>query len=399
MSSFNPLYSNVAQRLSNQGGGGWEVSDKARAMLRNGEDVILLCVGDPDFRTPEPIIDNAVSYLRVDRTHYSPALGEIKLRRAVADLETQTSPYPCTVDEVAIFPGATAALHAVMSCLLDAGDEIVIPEPMYVGYQSIMAAIDATVVAVPLDVSSGFSLDTNAIKAAITPATRVLFLNTPGNPTGSIIPAQQLGELGEYCRERGIWLVCDEVYSMFTYEGHHRSARASVAELDNIVMVDGLSKSHAMSGWRVGWVVAPPGLIETLGAYATTTLFGSPQFIQDASAFALENDQAYVAQMREQYRERRDFVLEKLSGIPQMVCFRPKAGMFIMCDVSASGLSGRSFAEGLLEAEGVSVVPGHAFGPSADSCIRLGLAQNQAVLHKACERIQRFCEQLPESGG
>jgi len=394
MSSFNPLYSKVAQRLSNQGGGGWEVSDKARVMLRNGEDVILLCVGDPDFRTPEPIIDNAVSYLRVDRTHYSPALGEIKLRRAVADLETQTSPYPCTVDEVAIFPGATAALHAVMSCLLDAGDEIVIPEPMYVGYQSIMTAIDAKVVAVPLDVKAGFALDINALKNAMTPATRVLFLNTPGNPTGSIIPAQQLCELGEYCRERGIWLVCDEVYSMFTYEGHHRSARASVAELDNIVMVDGLSKSHAMSGWRVGWVVAPPGLIENLGAYATTTLFGSPQFIQDASAFALENDQAYVAQMRQQYRERRDFVLEKLSGIPQMTCFRPKAGMFIMCDVSASGLNGDEFAKGLLAAEGVSVVPGYAFGPSADSCIRLGLAQNQAVLHKACERIQRYCASL-----
>ncbi len=394
MPSFNPLYSKVAQRLSNQGGGGWEVSDKARAMLRNGEDVILLCVGDPDFRTPEPIIDNAVSYLRVDRTHYSPALGEIKLRRAVADLETQTSPYPCTVDEVAIFPGATAALHAVMSCLLDAGDEIVIPEPMYVGYQSIMTAIDARVVAVPLDVKAGFALDINALKNAMTPATRVLFLNTPGNPTGSIIPAQQLRELGEYCRERGIWLVCDEVYSMFTYEGHHRSARASVAELDNIVMVDGLSKSHAMSGWRVGWVVAPPGLIENLGAYATTTLFGSPQFIQDASAFALENDQAYVAQMRQQYRERRDFVLEKLSGIPQMTCFRPKAGMFIMCDVSASGLNGDEFAKGLLAAEGVSVVPGYAFGPSADSCIRLGLAQNQVVLNKACERIVRYCASL-----
>jgi len=283
-----------------------------------------------------------------------------------------------------------------MSCLLDAGDEIIIPEPMYVGYQPIMRALDAKMVCVPLQVQAGFALDITAIEAAFTPATRVLFLNTPGNPTGSIIPASELQALGELCRARNVWLVCDEVYSMFTYEGRHRSARASVAELDNVVMIDGLSKSHAMSGWRVGWVVAPPALIERLGEYSTTTLFGSPQFIQDASAFALENDQAYVAQMREQYRERRDFVIDQLAPVAQMTCFCPKAGMFIMCDVGVTGLNGREFAERLLAAEAVSVVPGSAFGPSADACIRLGLAQNMATLKKACERIRRFCESLPQ---
>ncbi|MCL4104131.1 UNVERIFIED_CONTAM: hypothetical protein GTU68_034993 [Idotea baltica] len=394
MTTFVPKYSHLAGRISSSDSDGWEVSDKAKKLLREGEDIILLCVGDPDFRTPEPIIDNAVSYLRVDRTHYSPALGELKLRRAVADLESRTSPHPCTVDEVAIFPGATSSLHAVMTCLLNAGDEVIIPEPMYVGYQPIMNAIDAKVVSVPLDVKSGFDLDLPAIKAAFTPATRVLFLNTPGNPTGSIIPAAQLRELGEYCRARNVWLVCDEVYSMFTYEGRHRSARASVKELDNVIMVDGLSKSHAMSGWRVGWAVAPETMIERLGAYATTTLFGCPQFIQDASAFALENDQAYVEQMREQYRERRDFVLAKLSPVNAITCHTPMAGMFIMCDVSATGLDGDQFAHKLLDAQGVSVVPGSAFGPSASACIRIGLAQNLALLQKACERIVRFCETL-----
>jgi arginine:pyruvate transaminase len=181
---------------------------------------------------------------------------------------------------------------------------------------------------------------------------------------------------------------------MFTYEGRHRSARASVKDLDNVIMVDGLSKSHAMSGWRVGWVVAPDTMIDRLGAYATTTLFGCPQFIQDASAFALENDQAYVEQMREQYRERRDFVLSKLSQVKTLNCHTPEAGMFIMCDVSGSGLIGDEFAHQLLDAEGVSVVPGSAFGPSANACIRIGLAQNLVLLQKACERIVRFCGTL-----
>ena len=392
--SFIPVYSDQATRLQEQDNGGWEVHDRALEMQRAGADVILLCVGDPDFRTPEPIIDNAVSYLRVGRTHYSPALGEIKFRRAVADLETHSSPHPCNVDEVAIFPGATSAIHAVMTCLLNAGDEIVIPEPMYVGYPSIMQALDARVVAVPLDVKSGFSLDLPLIKSGFTDRTRVLFLNTPGNPTGSIISAAELRELATFCRERGVWLVCDEVYSMFTYDGQHRSARASVEHLDNIVMIDGLSKSHAMSGWRMGWVIAPPQLIERLGDYSAATLFGSPQFIQDASAFALENDQAYVASMRKEYRARRDFVLRKLSKVSRLACSRPRAGMFVMCDVSGTGMSGREFADQLLAAEQVSVVPGDAFGPSAAGFVRIGLAQNEVTLRKACKRIRRFCEGL-----
>jgi arginine:pyruvate transaminase len=392
--SFPHRYSAMSQRLRAQDNDGWETHDRAVELQRDGEEVIMLDVGDPDFRTPEPIIDNAVSYLRVGRTHYSPALGELKFRRAVADLETQTSPHRCSADEVAIFPGATNAIHAVMSCLLDPGDEIVIPEPMYVGYMPLMRCLDASVKTVPLDARAGFALDVATVKAAFTDKTRVLFLNTPGNPTGTIISRNKLRELGEFCYQRGVWLVCDEVYSMFTYEGIHCSARASVDRLDNVVMIDGLSKSHAMSGWRMGWAVAPPALIERLGAYATATLFGSPQFIQDASAFALENDQAYVANMREEYRGRRDYVLGQLDKLTGLACVRPRAGMFIMCDVSGTGLDGRTFARELLEQQRVSVVPGDAFGPSAADFVRIGLAQNRPVLEKACKRIRSFCESL-----
>jgi arginine:pyruvate transaminase len=391
---FNPRFSRITERLAAEDTDVWEVHERALDMQRNGEDVILLSVGDPDFRTPEPIIDNAVSYLRVGRTHYSPALGELKLRRAVADLETATSPFPCDISEVAIFPGATSAIHAALACLLDAGDEIVVPEPMYVGYVPIMRALDVRVRTVPLDVDRGFMLDVDAVKAAIGERTRVLFINTPGNPTGSIIPARDIRELAAYCRERDIWLVCDEVYSMFCYEGKHVSARASAEHIDNVVMIDGLSKSHAMSGWRMGWVVAPPSLVDRLGYFAGATLFGSPQFIQDASAFALENDQEYVREMRDEYRRRRDFVLHRLRKIEQLQCIRPRAGMFIMCDVSGTGMDGKQFANRLLAEQAVSVIPGDAFGPTTHNFVRLGLAQNRAVLKRACKRLRNFCESL-----
>ncbi|WOJ94900.1 pyridoxal phosphate-dependent aminotransferase [Congregibacter variabilis] len=391
---FTPTYARITERLSAEGSDVWAVHERALKMQRNGDDVILLSVGDPDFRTPEPIIDNAVSHLRVGRTHYSPSLGEIKLRRAVADLETQSSPHPCTADEVAIFPGATSAIHAVLSCLLNPGDEIVVPEPMYVGYNPIFRGLDLNLRTTPLDVEHDFALNVETLKSTLSDKTRVLFINTPGNPTGAIIPASDIRELAAYCLEKNIWLVCDEVYSMFCYEGKHMSARASAECLDNVVMIDGLSKSHAMSGWRIGWVVAPPTLIERLGEYAGATLFGSPQFIQDASAFALENDQQYVKEMRNEYRERRDYMLDKLSKVKNLHCSRPHAGMFIMCDVSRTGLSGRQFADQLLEQQGVSVIPGAAFGPSAENFVRLGLAQNRSVLKRACKRIKHFCASL-----
>ncbi len=394
MDSFRGVVSAAAQRLDSERSDAWDVHDRALDMVREGVDVVLLCVGDPDFRTPEPIIDNAVSYLRVGRTHYSPSLGEMKLRRAVADWETQTSPHPCTADEVAIFAGATPAVHGVLSCLLNEGDEIVIPEPMYVGYPPILQRIGATVVPVALDGEAGFALDLSQIKAAVTDKTRVVFVNTPGNPTGAIIHRDTLRDLAAWCYDHDLWLVCDEVYSMFTYEGVHRSLRAAADRLDNVVMIDGLSKSHAMSGWRVGWVVAPAELIYHLGHFLNATQFGITQFIQDASAFALENDQLYVAEMREEYRDRRDYVLQRLGEVRGLRCHSPQAGMFIMCDVSALRMDGKQFAEGLLSAARVSVVPGHAFGSSISHYVRIGLAQPRDVLAKGCERIARYVEEL-----
>ena len=392
---FQSRFSHLSERLEREDNDAWETHDLAVAMANDGEDVILLCVGDPDFRTPEPIIDNAVSYLRVGRTHYSPALGETKLRRAVADLETHTSPHPCSVDEVAIFPGATNALFSVMHCLLDPGDEVVIPEPMYVGYPPIMAAIGAKIVTTPLCRKDNFNLDPHRVMEAVTEKTRAVLINSPSNPTGSVVSASRLKALAALCRERGLWLVCDEVYSMITFSGRHKSLRACAEELDNVVMIDGLSKSHAMSGWRVGWAVGPQSLIQRLGKFSSASLFGCPQFIQDASAFALENDQEYVAAMRAEYTERADYVVRKLDKLRALHCHPPKAGMFVMVDVDGTGMNGRAFARRLLEAQLVSVVPGDAFGASANNCVRVGLAQPPHVLKRGIKRIERFIEALP----
>jgi arginine:pyruvate transaminase len=383
-------YSKVTQRLNTDSGDAWRVHEQAMSMQKKGEDVILLSIGDPDFRTPEPIIDNAVSHMRVGRTHYSPALGELNLRRAVADYETKTSTHVCRASEVSIYPGVTSAIFTVLSCLLDAGDEIVIVDPTYVGYVPVLQALNVSLKTVLCLSKHNFEPQMDDFVAAISDETRVVFVNTPGNPTGTIISRDTLARLASYCYERNIWLVCDEVYSMFTYENPHISLRTAAERLDNIVVIDGLSKSHAMSGWRVGWAVAPVELTAHLGRFSSMSMFGSPQFIQDAAAFALNNDEYYVREMRNKYQTRRDLVCSRLEEIPKLECLRPESGMFIMVDVSALFADDKEFAQRLLDAEKVSVLPGSAFGQSTRGHIRFSLVQPEEVLIEGCKRLERF---------
>jgi arginine:pyruvate transaminase len=380
--------SKVAQRLAGSDGNGWAVHDQGVALQAAGQDVILLSVGDPDFATPEPIFYEALAAMKHDRTHYSPSQGEPALRAAIAALETQTSHHPCDPDEVVVFPGATNAIYAVLSCLVNPGDEILVPEPMYVGYWGITGAIGLHVRTVPLDCANNFAFDAEAVRNSITDETRVVMVNTPGNPGGNIIGREQLADLAAHCRERGIWLLCDEVYSLITYKQRHVSLRASARALDNTVMVDGLSKSHAMSGWRVGWAVAPGELVPHLARFAGATMFGCPQFIQDASAFALAHNIEHVERMRLEYQSRRDYVVGRVNASPGLACHAPDAGMFVMVNVAALGMNGDEFAQRLLDEVLVTVVPGSAFGPSAVDFVRVTLCQPMDVLVRAMDRIE-----------
>lgn len=383
-------FSKLTQRLDAGGSDAWAVHDDAIELSRRGKDVIMLSIGDPDFRTPDPIIDNAVSHMRVGRTHYSPALGELNLRRAVADYESRVSPHRCKVEEVAIFPGVTAAIYAVMSCLLDPGEEVVLVDPMYVGYEPIMQGLEAKMRIVTARPETGFIPTLDEFTAAVTDKTRVMFINTPANPTGAVMGQSLLAELASFCQQRHIWLVCDEVYSMFTFGKPHVSLRTAAAKLDNLVVIDGLSKSHAMSGWRMGWAVGEPDLIEHLGRFAAMSIFGCPQFIQDAAAFALNNDEYYVKEMRDRYQKRRDEVCNRLDAMPGIRYHKPDSGMFIMIDVSAIEKDDRVFARKLLDTERVSVLPGVAFGNSTKGHVRFSLVQPMEVLMEGCDRLARF---------
>lgn len=390
--------SRLSERLDSPAAALWDVHDRAMARFAAGEDVIVLSVGDPDFATPDYITRHTVACIDRGRTHYSPAAGEPVLRQAIADLENRLGQRRFTAEQFVVFPGATATLYTVFACLADPGDEVVVPEPMYAAYVPLFDALGVTLRPVPLR-GPAFELDADAIHRAVSPRTRAVLVNTPGNPCGNVIPGAELAELARWCLARDLWLVCDEVYSLLTFERPHESLLRAAERLDNVVVVDGLSKSHAMSGWRVGWAVAPPDLADSLTRLAGAAFFGCCQFVQDGAAYALANDAPDVAAMRDEYRRRRDHAMARLDAIPGLGYCRPEAGMFIMIEVSALGtarapMDGTRFAAELLARAGVSTLPGAAFGASAAGYVRMSLTQPVEVLDRAFDRLAATCRQL-----
>jgi len=392
--SFKPKFSQAANRLGSSDASVWEVHTDALERLSQGEDIIMMSVGDPDLPTIERIIEHAVTSLYRGRTHYSPGRGELHLRETIADMETQASGKLTTANEVIIFPGATNAVFSVLSCLLDDQDELIVPEPAYIGYQGIIDIVGCKTVKVPCIVDRGFALDIPASEQSVTRRTRALLLNTPGNPTGNIIPADQLNYLAKFCLKNDLWLICDEVYSMITFDKKHISARTAATSLENVIVVDGLSKSHAMTGWRLGWSVASAKITEQLLNFTSATIFGCSQFIQDAAAFAMENDGEYIQTVVDEYRSRRDYACQRIDQIRGLSCQKPEAGMFLMINVSEIARDGNQFARELLDLEGISVLPGAGFSEIIQNYIRLSLTLPVEGLEAAFDKIEHFADNI-----
>ena len=359
-------------------------------MDRDGADIIHLGVGDPDFDTPAGIINTAISSLKNGRTHYAPIPGESELRNAIA--ETCREQYEADIDaaQVCIFPGAQCALFATMLCLAGPGDEVILLEPFYATYEGVAQAGGATVVTVPLSADDDFSLDNDRVAKAITDRTRVILMNSPGNPSGAVFDKASIVSLARLCREKNIWLISDEVYSQLIFDAQHYSPLSIANARANVVVISSVSKTYAMTGWRLGWTIAPPELISHLTNLSQCLLFGVSQFTQDAVAYALRNEQEQVATFRNNFEQRRNLFCDALEKIDSLTIHRPNGGMFTMVDVSALDYDGEQFANALLDKCGVAVVPGFAFGDSVKDCVRIGYLCDQKQLVKAAERIGKF---------
>jgi arginine:pyruvate transaminase len=388
-------YSSRVEGLQGRRTSAWEIHRVAQQAAANGDDVIVLSVGDPDFATPAPIVERAIEALRGGDTHYSAVSGRDPLRAAIA--EEQARMTGCTVGaaNVILTAGAQNGVFATSLCLLEAGDEVIVPEPMYLTYEACVRAAGATLVPVPVDPARAFHLDCDALERAVTPRTKAIFFATPCNPTGVVMPRADLERIARLACEHDLWVLSDEVYADLTFEREHVSIMSLPGMAERTVTLGSLSKSHAMAGWRVGWAIGPTQLIEHMGRLALAMLYGLPGFIQQAALTALQEKSRVVAQMRDIYRRRRDVVFERLSRVPRLRCLLPEAGMFMMVDVSGTGLDTVDFTWQLFRAQGVSVLDASAFGETANGFVRLGFVVDEARLAEACERIAAFVAALP----
>jgi aspartate/methionine/tyrosine aminotransferase len=385
-------YSPLVKRIAGDGADAWVVHYAARTAQERGEDVILLSVGDPDLDTPAPVLERAIERLRAGDTHYTPATGRLHLREAIAAAHCARSGQPVSADNVIFLAGAQNALFVTSLCVAGPGDEVIALEPLYPSYPATLEVSGARMVRVAAPAARGFRIDLPALAAAITARTRAIFFATPNNPSGVILSDADLAALGDLARRHSLWVVADEVYAGLAPGGRVPSLAAELPE--QVVTISSLSKSHAMPGWRAGWLVGPRQLVIHAEAMAQCMLFGLPGFVQEAAVTALSVAPAAESRVREYCAMRREFLLAGLAGLRGVKCFVPDAGMFLLMDVRGTGLSGYDFMCELYRTERVSVLDGGAFGRETSGFVRVCFAADEELLRRAIVRIRRFVETL-----
>ena len=387
-------FSSLVDRIAGRGAGAWGVHAEASRLREAGEDVISLTVGDPDQEPPAPVIDATIEALRRHRTGYSSMVGYPRVREAITARVQRRTGRPCSADNVVVTPGAQGGVFCALQCLAGPGDEVIVPEPIYSTYEAVIGASGAILVTVPLRAERGFHPDLEAIRRAITPRTRVIWINSPHNPTGVVFTADEVAGIAELCRTRDLWLLSDEVYEDLAFARPHVSPWSLPDMAERTVVVSSLSKSHAMPGFRFGWIVGPPALSRHLFNLLLCMTYGSPAFIQDGVLPALENDLPEVARLREAYRERAGFFSRMLAQAPNCHVTPPEGGMFVLLDIRNTGLEAEEFARRLLMREHVAVLPCDGFGPSAAGHLRISLTAPESRLEEAGRRIVRFTRAL-----
>jgi aspartate/methionine/tyrosine aminotransferase len=386
------LSSYVTGMAGGQEAGAWAIHVNAARRQRAGEDLLVLTIGDHDFTTDERIVEATVTSLRAGNHHYTPSTGIQSLRSAVAAFHGGVIGESIRPENVVITPGAQCGVFTAAQCVLDPGDEVIAFDPMYVTYRGALEARGAKVVQVPLLPEDQFLPDPDRVRAALTGRTKAIMINTPNNPTGAVYPRETLDALAFICRESDLWMISDEVYCTMCYERPHLSPRLLEGMAERTISVYSLSKSHAMTGFRMGWMVASEQVTAAADDVVSSMMFGTPPFIQDAAHMALTSAVDTVETIRERYRRRRDLICEALGGVPKVTIRKPDAGMFLMIDIRETGWNAIDFAWKLLEEQRLALLPGEGFGCQLAGHLRLSYGANDEDLTEAARRLSAFVQ-------
>ena len=380
---------NFAERMSRLGTeSAFEVLARAKALERQGKEIVHLEIGEPDFDTPAHIREAAKRALDDGATHYGPAAGLPELREAVAKDIGATRNIPVTPEEIVITPGAKPIMYFVITALVNPGDEVIYPNPGFPIYESVINFVGGVPVPIPLREESDFGFDMAAFEKAASKKTRLIIINSPQNPTGGVLGLDQLGRIAEIAVKYQIPVLTDEIYKAFLYEGEFASITRFPGMRDLSIILDGFSKSFAMTGWRMGYGVMPVPLAEHIARLMVNSNSCTASFTQWAGIAALQGDQMPVRQMVAEFKRRRDIIVAGLNALPGTTCRTPKGAFYVFPNIKALKRPASEVAEAILQEGGVAVLGGTAFGQYGEGYLRLSYANSEANIRKALERMR-----------
>jgi aspartate/methionine/tyrosine aminotransferase len=366
----------------------FEVLVRARALEAKGRDVVHLEIGEPDFDTPAHISDAAVGALRAGATHYGPAAGIPELREAVAEDSTRRRGVRATPEMVVVTPGAKPIMFFVILALVDEGDEVLYPNPGFPIYESMIRYIGGNPVPVRLLEEKNFTLDVDQLVDRVGPRTRLIILNYPHNPTGGVIPESGLRAIADAAGRWGVPVLSDEIYGRILYEGEHVSIARMPGMEPLAIILDGFSKTYAMTGWRLGYGIMPAPMAQVVAKLQTNATSCTATFSQLAAVTALRGDQSSVEAMVAEFRRRRDGIVDGLRAIPGFSCARPRGAFYVFPNITRTGYSSKALADRLLDEGGVACLSGTAFGEFGEGHLRFSYANSMENIQEALKRIR-----------
>jgi aspartate/methionine/tyrosine aminotransferase len=391
MSTITQFELHLAGRMSRLGTEtAFEVLGLARALEKQGRDIVHLEIGEPDFDTPGNVIEAGVDALRHGWTHYGPATGLPELRQTIADYVGRTRNVPVASEEVVVVPGGKPIIFFTMLALVDEGDEVIYPNPGFPIYESMVNYSGGKAIPIPLREERDFAVDVRELASLINDRTRLIILNSPHNPTGGVLTKKDVLQIAEAIGDRNIMVLSDEIYSRLQYEGEHFSIMSVPGFKERTILLDGFSKTYAMTGWRMGYGVMRPDLAVQIARLATNSTSCTASFTQMAGIEALRGDQSSVDKMNSEFERRRDVFVAGLNKIKGFSCRLPKGAFYAFPNITQTGWTSKKLADALLEQAGVACLSGTAFGEHGEGYLRFSVANSLENLNKALGRIEEW---------
>jgi aspartate/methionine/tyrosine aminotransferase len=386
-----PTELRLARRMSRLGTEtAFEVLIRARQLEAQGQEIVHLEIGEPDFDTPENVVDAGIKAIKNGWTHYSPAAGLPQLRETIAKEITRSRGIPCSGDEVVVVPGGKPIIFFTMLALVDEGDEVIYPNPGFPIYESMIQFLGAKAVPIALKEENDFRLDPSELADLITDRTRLVILNSPHNPTGGVLSKDDLRDVATALGERDVMVLSDEIYSRLIFEGKHFSIMALDGWKDRTILLDGFSKTYAMTGWRLGYGVMRADLAQQISRLMINSNSCTASFTQMAGVEAIAGDQTSVNAMCDEFKRRRDMFVQRINKIPGFSCRIPAGAFYTFPNIRQTGLSSKKLADALLEQAGVACLAGTAFGQFGEGYLRFSIANSIENLEKALDRIEAW---------